>query len=151
VHCRTSDLGLLLDFLTDQSSVQKICLLLTLRLMGKGMLIQALCSSAAHTVVPPAQMVATADGRLVVLGGRTFVNSEAIVRPITRWPQALLLGAGYTSSDPARAPAGFGINADIAIKPSVLCHTGIPLCSLTEQARSCHLHVSSGRVAIQLH
>ena len=28
------------------------------------------------------QMVATADGRLMVLGGRTFVNNEAIVRGI---------------------------------------------------------------------
>ena len=29
------------------------------------------------------QMVATADGRLMVLGGRTFVNDEAIVRAVT--------------------------------------------------------------------
>ncbi len=51
-------------------------------------------------------MVATADGRLVVLGGRTFVNSEAIVRPDTRWQQALLFIAGHTIFREARFPAG---------------------------------------------
>ena len=51
-------------------------------------------------------MVATADGRLLVLGGRTFVNSEAIVRPLTHPLSTRRVAVLATANELATGPAG---------------------------------------------